>query len=329
MKTWPRFGQWPLARASRKWLNKSSEYQKETALWITYPFYTELAKQLKPTSLIYYNLDDYRFYWPDQVHAVEQAEANAVAMADWTVCVSLYRKEELKKTYPSHAHRIVHLPHAAPEWTIPASPHFAPQPLPEILSGIPRPILGYIGGLEDRLDWDLIEKVSEKFSDCSIVLVGPKPGGSAEEPLRKKTEAVLSRPNVYAPGPVKQGLIASVYASFDVNLIPYQTENPFNRACSPTKLLDAMGSGRPTVATSLPECRLYHKLYDIAETHDQFLKALNRLKNQNFCDGRQKQRWEYAISRRSSVVLDALFRLNACKCLEDARLVLETVVPIG
>ena len=47
--------------------------------------------------------------------------------------------------------------------------------------------------------------------------------------------------------------------------MPYACDHPFNTACSPTKIMDGMGSGRPIVATSIPECRLYAHLFDVAD----------------------------------------------------------------
>ena len=48
-------------------------------------------------------------------------------------------------------------------------------------------------------------------------------------------------------------------------LIPYAVDDPFNRASSPTKIADGLGSTRPIVATAIPECRLYEHLFDVAE----------------------------------------------------------------
>ena len=61
------------------------------------------------------------------------------------------------------------------------------------------------------------------------------------------------------------------YRRFDVILIPYRVDDPFNRACSPTKIADGLGSGRPIVATAIPECRLYRHLFDVAEDASAFL----------------------------------------------------------
>lgn len=325
MKSLPWLGQWPLALYSRHWLKKQSVNSENSLLWITYPFYLELARQIKPSRLVYYNLDDYELYWPTQRHKVIEWEAKTIDQADFTVCVAMHQAEKFRLLYPHRADRIFHLPHAAPEWTIPAEPQLQPGPFPDVLAQIPRPIIGYLGGLEDRIDWRLINRVALEFPDCSIVLVGPKPT-PGNMPWQAEAEKVLKQPNVYAVGPVEQRSAGQIYASFDVNIVPYDVNHPFNIACSPTKLLDAMGSGRPTVATDLPECRLYLSLYHIAESEDAFVQMIRDLKERSFSDGLEERRWRYACSRRSAVILDALFRLSLCEDLAVAR---STLLPFA
>ncbi len=325
MKSMPRIGQWPLVSLSRRWLRSHGIREFEALLWITYPFYLEMARQLKPSRLVYYNLDDYELYWPVQRQKVCEWEAKTIDQADFTVCVAIHQAEKFRSLYPHRANRIFHLPHAAPEWTIPTGPQLQPGPLPDLLAQIPRPIIGYLGGLEDRLDWQLTNRVALEFPDCSIVLVGTKPA-SGTEPWQAEAEKVLKRPNVYAVGAIEQRKIGDVYASFDVNIIPYDVKHPFNIACSPTKLLDAMGSGRPTVATALPECRLYQSLYHIAESEEAFIQMIRDLKQRSFSDGLEERRWHYASSRRSAVILDALFRLSLCEGLAVAQ---STLLPFA
>ena len=329
MKAFPRPGQWPLARTAQKWLARQQVNPAEAALVITYPYYLELARQLRPGRLVYYNLDDYTLYWPAKQADVTAWEARAVAQAHWTVCVAAYRAHELQRLYPAHAHKIVHLPHAAPEWSIPTELQPHPGPLPPVLSGIPRPILGYLGGLEDRLDWPLIARLARQFPQASIALVGPRPNLSGAQEWQVQARETLALPNVYATGGVSQQEIAQVYAAFDVNLIPYDQSHPFNTACSPTKLLDAMGSARPTVTTSLPECRLYHRLYDIAETHDDFCRQVARLLADGCRDGREQARHSYAHAHRSAVVMNVLHRLAWCDHPKESKQLLETLGPIG
>lgn len=329
MKAFPRPGQWPLARTARKWLTRQQADPSRTAMVITYPYYLELARQLCPARLVYYILDDYTLYWPAKKADVTAWEARAIAQSHWTVCVAAHRARTLQETHPAHAHKIVHMPHAAPEWAIASAPQTAPGPLPPVLANIPGPILGYLGGLEDRLDWPLIARLARQFPQASIALVGPRPDLSGSQEWQVQARETLALPNVYATGGVNQQEIAQVYAAFSVNLIPYCTRHPFNIACSPTKLLDAMGSTRPTVATALPECLLYINLYDIAETHDDFCSRIEQILANDCRDGREKARWAHAQSHRSAIVMDTLFRLLWCDYPEESKQLLESLGPIG
>lgn len=329
MKSFPALGQWPLARACRKWRKMAVPADAAISLWITYPFYLALAQQVEPASLIYYNLDDYSLYWPARADAVRAWEARAVARADWTVCVAAERARQLRQAFPDRAGRILHLPHGAPEATIPAEPFLTHGPPPPEFAHIPRPWLGYLGGLEDRVDWPLLQKVAESFPEASVVLIGPRPKLEGQETWHAAARKTLSLPNVYAAGPVEQGRIAETYASFDVNMIPYDATHPFNVACSPTKLMDAMGCGRPAVATDLPECRVHDGLYEIARNHDDFLHRLGRSIASGFRDGLEHDRWRFARNHSSRIVLDKLFRLTMADSSKLADGVLAPESPIG
>ena len=44
-----------------------------------------------------------------------------------------------------------------------------------------------------------------------------------------------------------QDRIAAFNRAFDVCLMPYSPDHPFNRVCCPTKIMDYMATGRPVV----------------------------------------------------------------------------------
>jgi glycosyltransferase involved in cell wall biosynthesis len=85
-------------------------------------------------------------------------------------------------------------------------------------------------------------------------------------------------------------------SAFDVCLIPYDTSNPFNQACCPTKIMDYMASTRPVVATDLPECRLHEGLFDVAPDAESFVAAVAEILAHGGDDGRATARW--ATARR-------------------------------
>jgi glycosyltransferase involved in cell wall biosynthesis len=110
---------------------------------------------------------------------------------------------------------------------------------------LPRPIVGFVGHLSNRIDLALLEAVAERGR--SLLLVGPRQPSFAVE----RIEALLARPNVQWVGEQPYDALPSYLRSVDVAVVPY-TESAFNRASFPLKTLEYLAAGRPVVATGLP-----------------------------------------------------------------------------
>jgi hypothetical protein len=295
MKRYPRWGMRPLARSIDRWRRRDAD-EAPLGLVITYPYYLALAQRLRPERLVYYNIDDYTLYWPECADEVRRLEREAVLAADLTICVSLARCRELRTLVPEAASRIRHLPHGAPDVAIAGGPCIEPAPAPADLAGLPRPLLGYFGSLEDRVDWELLDRLADRMSGATLVLVGRVPEPSRRTPACSRC---LARPNVRAVGWRTQDQMLAYTSAFDVCLIPYRPDHPFNRACCPTKILDYFGSGRPVVSTALPECLLHADRMVVAETDAEFVAAATALAA---CGGdgplAASRRYAYAVEHR-------------------------------
>ncbi|RUL84900.1 glycosyltransferase [Tautonia sociabilis] len=310
MKRYPRLGMRPIRRAIDRWRLRLGD-DAPLALVMTYPYYRHLRDLLRPDVSIYLNLDDYTHYWPSRAAEVERLERRLVAEADLTACVAKVRADQLREQVPEASARIRHLPHGTPAVFLADSPSGEPAPAPADLAHLPRPLLGYVGGLEGRLDWPLLNRVAEQFPDASLVLVGRLPRSGRGRWL-DDARRCLARPNVHAVGFRPQERLGCYIRSFDACLIPYDVTHPFNRCCCPTKIMDYMGSGRPIVSTDLPECRLYDGLIDVAADLDDFLGTLASLRFARFDDGRGRDRL-------------ALARANSCRAVSDR--LLDAVAP--
>ena len=180
------------------------------------------------------------------------------------------------------------------------NPNHAPAPPPPDLEAIPGPRLGYVGTLEDRVDWELLDQVARDRPDVSLVLIGEpqKPRKAKLSGWQEARARCLERPNVYLLGWRPQEALAQYIAAFDVCLIPYLVNHPFNQVCSPTKIMDYMGSGRPIVSTALPECTLHVERFDLAGSTFEFLSAIQAILSKGSDDGRARQRHSYALEHR-------------------------------
>jgi glycosyltransferase involved in cell wall biosynthesis len=292
MKTYPRLGMQPLARAVRLW-RQTLEEPRPLALAISYPHYLYLRDLVRPDALIYYNMDDYAFYWTSRGRSIRNLERRAVRDADLSVFCAKIRAEELREQVADASERIVHLPHGAPAGAIAPEPLACPAAPPSDLATLPRPLLGFVGSLEDRIDWPLMERVAQGFASGSIILIGREPTPTRRRWYQHYRRAV-ALPNVHKLGWKTQAEIARYNAAFDVCLIPYRTDHPFNRAACPTKVMDYMATSRPVVSTALPECRLYGHLFDVAETPEAFVAAIHQIVRNGSDDGRAVLRWQLA-----------------------------------
>ena len=116
------------------------------------------------------------------------------------------------------------------------------------LRDLPKPVLGFAGNiLPGKLDPRLLETLADHFSRGTVVLAGPVDAGLAASVAR-----LSARPNVASLGPVPYEELPRVVASFDVALIPYET-NDYTRNVFPLKLFEYLAAGKPVVATGLPE----------------------------------------------------------------------------
>jgi glycosyltransferase involved in cell wall biosynthesis len=301
MKRFPALGMRPIRRSIADWRARHAPGAK-LALVLTYPHYLYLRDQLRPDLHIYFNIDDYSQYWPRCARRVNELERQAVREADLTVCVSRLRAEELRAAVPEAADRVRHLPHGAPSSTLAESPCARPGPPPDDLAGLPGPRLGYVGSLEDRIDWPLLDALATRFPGASVVLIGRL--GALRGPWAADARRALSRPNVHALGWRPQGEIARYNRAFDVCLIPYRVDHPFNRVCCPTKIMDSMATGRPVVSTALPECLLYSHLFDVAADSGAFLDAVASILAAGSDDGRAADRHAWARAHSCRRVAD-------------------------
>jgi glycosyltransferase involved in cell wall biosynthesis len=139
--------------------------------------------------------------------------------------------------------------------------------------------VGYVGNLGDRVDWPLVGAVADRMPAVTFHFVGFADGpadAAAMTDWQRARKAAFERPNVVHAGGVPQAEVAAHYWRYAVNWMPYDIAHPFNLAACPTKIMDAIASGRPFVATPTPEVALYPDLIATAADAEGLAAALRR-----------------------------------------------------
>jgi UDP-galactopyranose mutase len=114
--------------------------------------------------------------------------------------------------------------------------------VPADLAALPGPIFGYYGVIDERLDYDLIARLSESPGVGSVVLVGPT--------IKVDPAALPRRSNLHYLGQRSYEELPAYLKGFDVCIMPWAL-NEATRTISPTKTLEYMAAGKPIVSTAV------------------------------------------------------------------------------
>jgi glycosyltransferase involved in cell wall biosynthesis len=145
--------------------------------------------------------------------------------------------------------------------------HFAtPRPAAPDIDRLPRPRIGFAGGLSERCDLELLQSLALSFPQGSIVLVGPVLLGG-------KALSALTAPNVHFLGAKPYAELPAYVQAFDVGIIPYILSD-WTRAVDPLKLLEYLAAGVPVVTTALPEAVKYRSHVHIAGDNSGFVREV-------------------------------------------------------
>jgi glycosyltransferase involved in cell wall biosynthesis len=135
--------------------------------------------------------------------------------------------------------------------------------VPDEVVNLPRPVLGYFGVIDERLDYELIAKLATHFREGSIVMVGP---------VVKVDPLLLPRfPNLHWLGQRDYDDLPKLVKSFDVCLMPFAM-NEATQFINPTKTLEYMAAGKPVVSTPVPDVvRSFDAIVAVARDAAQFI----------------------------------------------------------
>lgn len=217
---------------------------------------------------VYYCVDDFSL-WPglnhDLVFAMEQKLEKC---CDLFIATSSKLYDRLKK----NGKPIVLLSHGVDV------DHFRKLPVCEhiLLAKIPKPRVGYYGLFDERTDQGLLAEVAMCMPEVSFVITG-------------KVVTDISRlhnvSNIYFTDSVPYQELPSMIAGWDACMLPYQI-NELTESINPLKLKEYLTSGKPVIASDLPEVRHFARFLHMGRSVDEWIRHLRCiLGKQNVTNG--------------------------------------------
>jgi glycosyltransferase involved in cell wall biosynthesis len=138
--------------------------------------------------------------------------------------------------------------------------------LPADIAHLPRPVFGYIGVVDERVDYDLLAQLADNIAG-SVVIIGPSTKvDPAMFPQRKNLHFLGGRDYAELPAYAK---------GFDVCLMPFAM-NEATRFINPTKALEYMATGKPIVSTPVEDVVLqFSDIVTVTRAAGEFIAVCN------------------------------------------------------
>ncbi len=136
-------------------------------------------------------------------------------------------------------------------------------------AAIGRPRLGYCGVIDERINLNLINDIAKARPQWQIVMVGPT--------AKIDSAALPKHANIHWLGQQSYDDLPAFISGWDVCLMPFAL-NEATKYISPTKTLEYMACGRPSVSTSIRDVvEPYGHLVQIADTPEGFVTSCEEI----------------------------------------------------
>jgi glycosyltransferase involved in cell wall biosynthesis len=219
-----------------EWLRNAG--YRDVLRWHYAPMALYLAETCSERGVVYDCMDELSAFKGAPPELVErERELMAQAAVVFTGGRSIY---EAKRALHPRTYRfdsgveVEHFQQAAqPETTI-----------PEDVASLPRPILGYYGVIDERMDYEALEYLARRHPEWSFLMVGPVTKVS-EEDLPKGA-------NIHYTGQRTYRDLPRYLKAFDVALVLF-ADNAATRYLSPTKTLEYFAGLKPVVSAPIAD----------------------------------------------------------------------------
>ena len=231
------------------------KWHKNLLLWINDPIHYPLIKFFRPKISIYDCTDAFFFRDAKKQSFHDRLRRNMIMKSNISFFTSQAYLNEARE-YSANCH---YVPNGVDIKNF-KKRRFA---VPNEMKGIKRPILGFVGSLDSRIDQNLIKEILIKEPDASLVFVGP---------LGESFSRFENVDRVFMLGKRDYSEIPDFIKQFDVALIPYVPEKA--QAVYPVKLHEYLILGKPVVSTNINEVRQFSEVVHIANNRNVFIAKI-------------------------------------------------------
>lgn len=261
-------------------------------LWLFNPTLGDQVGRWDEQLVIYHVVDEYSAYTRDAEVRAElvASERELLTKADLVLVTS----RSLLEAKQNPRRNVVWVPNGVD------AAAFSSAGADPTLAGLKRPILGYVGAINPKLDLELLLEVAEVHGDATLLLVGP-----LDTRVNLATwEQLLARPNVHYAGVRPAAAVPTTVAACDVGLLPY-ARSRWTEHINSLKLNEYLAAGLPVVGVDLGMVDGARELVYVARDSGEFVRQVHRARAETD-PARREARRRYAAAQDWSLRVEAI-----------------------
>ncbi len=288
------FNTWLISHSIRRAISQLG--LTEPVLWTYYATHSvlDLADALWPALLVYDCIDDVTRNARGVATDYAATERVLLSRADLVLATSSALRAD-----KSLANRQIHL-------TPPGcnAQHFA-SPASEAadIASLPHPRLCFFGGIDERLDLELLATLARRRPDWTIVLLGV---------VRTDISSLNGLHNIVFVGQRPYQALPGYVQHMDALLLPYLL-NEYTRRIYPAKVFECLATGKPVVATALPDLQQLAGALRILQPTDDPVSVIQQLLTEDSPEAAEERQvvaransWDARFQEIQDLLLKAL-----------------------
>jgi glycosyltransferase involved in cell wall biosynthesis len=173
-----------------------------------------------------------------------------------------------------------------------------------------KPILGWMGVVDERVDYAMVGEMARMRPDWSFAMVGPV--------VKVDPNLLPHSPNLFWMGGRDYQQLPNYCAAFDVNMMCFAI-NAATQYINPTKGLEYMATGRPIVSTHVRDVvKQWSDIVFLAKGAEQFVAQAQKALDKNDHDRNERIRkglalaeqcsWESTVRQMQDLIKQAITR---------------------
>ncbi len=268
--TWPKLPWWNhvLARYETRLLKRILGNDRSVTAVANHPRFLGSIRSLDPTNIVYYLFDAYNLS-PGWNSGLASDEKLLASRADEVCAFSEEMTEHIQDIVAGKLHVIptgVDYGQFAHEGQVIA---------PDDLAHISSPRIGYVGRINQKIDFSLIHHLCAQRPKFSWVFVGPMLSGGLGDEDRDYWERCLAMENFHYLGAKAHSEVGLYLCNMDVNIMCYKTSGGWWEKGYPLKVHEYLAAGLPVVSADLKSIAGLEDVLAIAKTRSNWIAEID------------------------------------------------------